>query len=246
MAIFIIKRKGIDVSKKTKLLALSVVAGASLLALQANAAELTNASQKLSYTIGYEMGQNFKKQDVQIDNKTLVQGLQDGLTGNKPLMSKEQRQATIVSFQKKMIAKQETKLKSSAAKNLKEGKAFLANNAKKSGIKTLADGLQYKIITEGAGPKPSLTDTVTVNYIGEFSDGKVFDSSYKRGKPTTFALNQVIKGWQEALTMMPTGSTWEVYVPAKLAYGERGMGPIIGPNKALKFKIELISIKKKS
>lgn len=237
-----------NVSKKIqkRVLALSVIAGASLLVMQANAAELSSATQKLSYTIGYEMGQNFKKQDVQIDGKTLIQGLQDGLTGQKASLTKAQRQQTIADFQKKMIGKQETAMKSEAAENLKKGEAFLTANAKQPGVKTLADGLQYKIITEGKGAKPSLDDTVTVNYSGQFLDGKVFDSSYKRGKPTTFALTQVIKGWQEALTMMPTGSTWEVYVPAKLAYGERGMGPVIGPNKTLKFKIELISIKDKS
>ena len=229
-----------------KLLALSVVAGVSLLAMQANAAELTTGPQKLSYTIGFEMGQNFKKQAVQIDKNLLLKGLQDGLTGQTPVLTTEQRQATIVEFQKKMIAKQETAMKSQAAENLKEGKTFLTENAKKPGVKTLADGLQYKIVTEGKGVKPSPDDTVTVNYSGEFLDGKVFDSSYERGKPTTFALKQVIKGWQEALTMMPVGSTWEIYVPAQLAYGERGMAPVIAPNKTLKFKIELISIKDKS
>lgn len=242
-----------------KIKRLAIVGAASLLTLQAYAANpaqnnnssngvaLTNNAQKLSYTIGYEMGQNFKTQAVTIDPKLLVKGLQDGLNGGgQPLLDKKARKATIVAFQKEVIAKQETAFKTLASKNAKVGTTFLAVNGKKAGVKTFADGLQYKIIKEGKGPKPTLKDSVTVNYAGSFIGGKVFDSSYKRGKPATFSLNQVIKGWQQALTKMPTGSTWEVYVPAKLAYGERGMGSLIGPNETLIFKIELISIDKKS
>ncbi len=230
-----------------KILALSIIASTSLVAIQTYAAtNLTTPTQKLSYTIGYEMGQNFKNQNVSIDNATLMQGLQDGLTGQTGALTTQQRQQTIADFQKKMIANQETQFKAVADQNLKEGKAFLAANAKNTGVKTLGNGLQYKIITAGTGAKPKLTDTVTVNYSGQFINGKVFDSSYQRGKPTTFQLNQVIKGWQQALTMMPTGSTWEVFVPANLAYGERGMVPVIGPNEALVFKINLISIQKSS
>ncbi len=229
-----------------KILAVTVMVSAGLLAQQASAADAMNNTQKLSYTIGYEMGQNFKKQNVSVNTQMLTKGLQDGLQGREASLSKAQRQATIAAFQKTMIAKQENQMKAVSKKNLQEGQKFLQENAQKPGVKTLKDGLQYKVLVKGTGPKPTLNDTVTVNYSGQFLNGKVFDSSYQRGKPTTFSLNQVIKGWQEALTHMPTGSTWEVYVPAKLAYGEQGMGPVIGPNKTLKFKIELISIKGKS
>jgi len=192
------------------------------------------------------MGTNFKNESVNVDPKVLSKGLQDGLGGNKPLLNKNGRRDTMMAFQKKVMAKQMATRKKISTKNSQIGEAFLAANAKKTGVKTLPDGLQYKILKTGTGAKPTLEDTVTVNYQGSFVNGKVFDSSYTRGKPTSFPLTQVIKGWQEALTMMPTGSTWEIVVPAKLAYGERGMGGVITPNSTLVFKIELISIKKKS
>lgn len=237
-------KEGTLVSKK--LLIISLVT-AGCFAIQANAdTALTTTSQKLSYTIGYEMGQNFKAQNVSIDNSALIQGLQDGMTGATAAMTKEARQQTIADFQKQMLSTQADKLKSDAAENQKTGAAFLAKNAKEKGVVTLKNGLQYKILTAGKGAKPKLTDTVTVNYAGKFIDGKIFDSSYERGEPATFPLNQVIQGWQTALTMMPVGSTWEIYVPAKLAYGEKGMGAAIGPNETLIFKIDLISIQKAS
>jgi FKBP-type peptidyl-prolyl cis-trans isomerase FklB len=240
------------VSHKYQLIA--ILGAASFLTLQAFAGtaaqatittpSLESASQKLSYTIGYEMGQNFKAQNIQIDPNILVNGLQDGLAGNKPILDKEARQQTIINFQKEIIAKQEQNYKKLADQNSKDGETFLAENAKKPGVKTLDSGLQYKVVKEGTGPKPTLNDTVTVNYSGSFINGKVFDSSYQRGEPATFPLNQVIQGWQDALTNMPVGSIWEVYLPPKLAYGERGMGNVIGPNETLVFKIELLSISK--
>lgn len=132
----------------------------------------------------------------------------------------------------------------SATKNLAAGNVFLSVNKAKPGVVTLADGLQYKIITPGNGPKPTAQDTVTVNYEGRLIDGTEFDSSYKRGEPATFPLRGVIPGWTEVLQLMPTGSTWEVYIPSALAYGEQGIPPIIGPNQTLIFKINLISIQK--
>lgn len=234
---------------------LVILGAVSLLSVQAMAATLTDATksttlntdiQKLSYTIGYEMGTNFKNQSVKVDPKVLSKGLRDGLGGNKPLLNKNGRRNTLVAFQKEVVAKQEATMKNVATNNRQMGEAFLAANSKKLGVKTLPDGLQYKILKAGTGAKPTLDDTVTVNYQGSFVNGKVFDSSYKRGTPTVFPLTQVIQGWQEALTMMSTGSTWQIVVPAKLAYGERGMGGVIGPNATLVFKIELISIKKRS
>lgn len=233
-----------------KLIAISTLAVSVAIAGQSFAADkadkpLATEAQRLSYTIGFEMGQNFKKQNVTVDAKALVNGLTDGLAGKPGLLDDKQRKETVQAFQKKMVAQHQEQQKTTAEANAKAGEAFLAANAKKEGVKSLENGLQYRILTPGTGPKPTLNDTVTVNYAGSFIDGKEFDSSYKRGKPTTFALNQVIKGWQQALTQMPTGSTWQIFVPAKLAYGEQGMGPIIGPNKTLVFKIELISVDKK-
>jgi len=131
-----------------------------------------------------------------------------------------------------------------SANSFDAGAAFLAANARKPGVVTLPDGLQYKIITEGKGEKPTANDTVTVHYSGTLIDGKEFDSSYKRGEPATFPVSGVIAGWTEALQLMPAGSTWELYIPAKLAYGEQGAPPVIGPNETLIFKVELLSVKK--
>jgi len=140
------------------------------------------------------------------------------------------------------MAKQTEKMTAVAGKNKKEGETFLAENMKKEGVKTLASGLQYKVITEGTGKMPKATDTVTTNYRGTLVDGTEFDSSYKRGEPATFPVNGVIAGWTEALQLMKTGAKWQLFVPSNLAYGERGTGPI-GPNAVLLFEVELISIK---
>lgn len=131
-----------------------------------------------------------------------------------------------------------------SAKSTNAGEAFLEANKKKEGVVTLPDGLQYKVITEGKGAKPTLNDVVTVHYAGTLVDGKEFDSSYKRGEPATFPVSGVIAGWTEALQLMPAGSTWELYIPANLAYGDQGAPPVIGPNETLIFKVQLISVKK--
>lgn len=136
-----------------------------------------------------------------------------------------------------------TTMNTSTTKNM-SGDAFLAANKAKPGVITLPDGLQYKVITEGKGAKPTLNDTVTVHYSGTLVDGKEFDSSYKRGEPATFPVSGVIAGWTEALQLMPAGSTWELFIPASLAYGDQGAPPVIGPNETLIFKVQLISVKK--
>jgi FKBP-type peptidyl-prolyl cis-trans isomerase FklB len=142
------------------------------------------------------------------------------------------------------LTNSETDMQAIAMKNKEAGEAFLAANKKKTGVVTLADGLQYKILTEGTGQKPTASDSVTVNYAGTLIDGTEFDSSYKRGEPITFPVNGVIAGWTEALKLMPVGSTWELYIPSELAYGKYGAGPQIGPNAVLIFKVELLDIKK--
>jgi FKBP-type peptidyl-prolyl cis-trans isomerase FklB len=205
---------------------------------------LTTQKEKLSYAIGIDMGTSLKKNDIDVDPAILFRGIKDALSGGKQLMTEQELKDTIQAAQKELMAKQLEKRKVEAEKNKKEGEAFLEANKKKKGVKILPDGLQYKVITEGKGQMPKATDTVTVNYKGTLIDGTEFDSSYKRKEPATFPVTGVIKGWTEALQMMRVGSKWELFVPADLAYGERGtMGGPIGPNAVLIFEVELLSIK---
>jgi FKBP-type peptidyl-prolyl cis-trans isomerase FklB len=205
---------------------------------------LKTQKDKLSYAIGIDMGTSLKKNAIDVEPDILFRGIKDALSGSKPLMTEQELKETIQTAQKELMAKHQAQRKVLAEKNKKEGEAFLAANKKKKGVKTLPDGLQYKIITEGKGEKPKATDTVTVNYKGTLIDGTEFDSSYKRNQPATFPVSGVIKGWTEALQMMPVGSKWELFVPADLAYGERGtMGGPIGPDAVLIFEVELLSIK---
>ena len=205
--------------------------------------DLTNPKQKASYAIGVNIGSNLKSQDLDLDAKALAAGITDELNG-KPAMTQEDVQATLQQFQQEMMAKMQAKEKVDADKNLKAGEAFLAENAKKDGVKTTASGLQYKILKDGDGPMPKATDTVKVNYKGTLIDGTVFDSSYDRGEPVTFPVNGVIPGWTEALQLMKAGSKWELFIPANLAYGEHSPSPKIGPNSTLIFEVELLDIEK--
>ncbi len=204
----------------------------------------TTDKEKISYAIGVDLGANFKAQNIDIDAATLQRGLNDMLSGGKLVMTKEQVAATLMAFQKNMMAKQKMVFDAANAKNLQAGVAFLAANKTKPGVVTTASGLQYKVVTMGKGAIPKDNDTVTVDYQGTFINGQTFDSSYQRGKPVTFPVSEVIPGWTEVLKLMKTGETAEVYVPANLAYGERGMGNVIGPNQTLIFKIHLIAVKK--
>lgn len=222
------------------------VLGVALLAGQAEANEKTalkTEKDKISYSIGLNIGGNLKRDAIEIDVEALSKGIKDALTGGKPLMTEKEVQETMTAFQKTMIAKQQEKMKSVGDKNKKEGEAFLAENKKKEGVKTTASGLQYKVIKEGTGKTPKSTDTVTVNYRGALIDGTEFDSSYKRNEPTSFPVNGVIPGWTEALQLMKTGSKYQLFIPSNLAYGERGAGGQIGPNATLIFEVELLSIK---
>jgi FKBP-type peptidyl-prolyl cis-trans isomerase FklB len=203
--------------------------------------ELKDQRDKDSYSIGYQFGENVKKQGMDIDLQTYMVGIRDALAGKEPLMSPEEIREILADLQKKIFAARQLQLREKAAKNLEEGKAFLTENARKEGVKTLPSGLQYKVITEGAGASPKAGDTVTVHYRGTFVDGTEFDSSHKRGGPATFQVDGVIKGWTEALQMMKEGSKWELFVPSELAYGQRGMGRI-PPYSTLIFEVELISI----
>ena len=195
--------------------------------------------QKFSYTVGFQIGQNLKRQNLDIDTKAFAQGAQDAISNAKPRLKTEEMQAAIQSQQKKEMEKQEALLK----KNLEAGQAFLEANKKKEGVVTLPSGLQYKIITEGKGKQPKSTDTVVAHYRGTLTNGTEFDSSYKRNEPATFPVAGVIKGWQEVLPLMKEGAKWQVYIPTELAYGPRGAGDVIGPNEVLVFDIELLSVK---
>ncbi|MFO0752095.1 MAG: FKBP-type peptidyl-prolyl cis-trans isomerase [Thermodesulfovibrionales bacterium] len=224
----------------------AVIAGVGLLTCQALADEqavLKNQKEKVSYSIGLDIGKNMKKQSIDIDPDALAKGLKDALSDSKPLLSDKEIQDTMTAFQKELAAKQEDRTKKLGEKNKKEGEAFLAANKKKEGVKTTASGLQYKVIKAGTGKTPKATDTVTVHYRGTLIDGTEFDSSQKRGQPASFPVNGVIPGWTEALQMMKTGSKWQLFIPSNLAYGERGAGPLIGPNAVLLFEVELLSVK---
>ena len=204
---------------------------------------LKSEKDKVSYIIGLDIGNNLKRQGADIDPDTLLKGLKDALSGNKPLLSENEIREVTTAFRQEMATKQAEEKKKLAEKNKKEGEAFLDENKKKEGVKTLPSGLQYKVITEGSGRSPKESDTVTVNYKGTFVDGTEFDSSYKRGEPATFPANGVIKGWTEALPLMKEGAKWQLFIPSDLAYGEAGAGNVIGPNTILIFEVELISIK---
>ena len=224
------------------------VIGIVLLASQVGAQEkpvLKNQKEKVSYIIGVNIGTNFKKQAIDVDPAILAQGIKDGISGAKPILTAQEVEEVMGSFEKKMMAKQEERKKTIGAKNQKEGDDFLAENKKKEGVQTLPSGMQYKVIKAGSGKKPKLTDTVTTHYRGTLIDGKEFDSSYQRGKPATFPVNGVIRGWTEALQLMEEGAKWQLFIPSTLAYGDRGAGQMIGPNATLIFEVELISIQEK-
>jgi FKBP-type peptidyl-prolyl cis-trans isomerase len=205
--------------------------------------KLESDEQKVSYGIGLMEGKRFK-QDFNVDVDAFTAGLKASLSDEKPLMTEEEIKTTIQAFGQKLMAKKETEQKAAGEKNKATSDAFLAENAKKEGVKTTASGLQYKVETEGKGAKPKATDTVEVNYRGTLVDGTEFDSSYKRGQTVTFPVNGVIPGWSEALQLMPVGSKYQLYIPSDLAYGPGGTGGAIGPNQALVFEVELVDIKK--
>jgi FKBP-type peptidyl-prolyl cis-trans isomerase FklB len=214
------------------------------------AAPLTTRKEKFSYALGMNiasgLGANLKRQNVEVDWNLVAQGIKDGASGGKTRLTEEEAKSVLTDVQNDVRKEQQEKMKEAADKNKKEGEAFLAANKSKEGVKTLPDGMQYKVLTEGTGPKPTATDTVVCNYRGTLIDGTEFDSSYKRGEPATFPVSGVIKGWTEALQLMPVGSKWLLFIPSALAYGERGAGAEIGPDSTLIFEVELISIKPKA
>jgi FKBP-type peptidyl-prolyl cis-trans isomerase FklB len=203
--------------------------------------ELKDENDRVNYSLGYQIGGDFKRQGVAIRPELIVKGIQDALSGAEPLMTPQEMNKTLVDLKKRITAAQREQRQKAAGKNLAESKTFLAENAKKEGVKTLPSGLQYKVIKEGSGAMPRATDTVTVHYRGTLIDGTEFDSSHSRGKPAAFRADRVIAGWKEALQLMKEGAKWELFIPPELAYGERGGR--IPPNSALIFEVELLSVK---
>ncbi|MGB2868787.1 MAG: FKBP-type peptidyl-prolyl cis-trans isomerase [Bacteroidota bacterium] len=210
---------------------------------QTKQAQLNTHKKKVSYSIGLDIGKNFKQQSVDVDADVLAKGLKDALSGAKPMLSDSEIEQTMQKFQAEMMGKQEESSRKVAEKNKKEGQAFLDENKKKEGVVTLPSGLQYKILKEGTGPKPKKESSIVCHYRGTLLDGKEFDSSYKRGEPITYDVNKFIPGWVEALQLMPVGSKWQLFIPSNLAYGDRGSGNDIGPGATLIFELELIAIK---
>ncbi|WP_455366649.1 FKBP-type peptidyl-prolyl cis-trans isomerase [Kaarinaea lacus] len=226
--------------RTTILSASCVLAIVSFGSFSATAAELGTNKQKYSYAIGFQIGNNLKREGADVDVDALAQGIKDVLSDAKLQVSMEDMQAAVLELQKQQQADRAAR----GEKAKKEGTEFLAKNKKEKGVVELPSGIQYKVIQEGKGDKPKPTDTIVAHYKGTLISGKEFDSSYKRGQPATFAVNQVIPGWQEILPLMPTGSKWKVFIPADKAYGERGAGADIGPNETLIFEVELLEIKK--
>jgi FKBP-type peptidyl-prolyl cis-trans isomerase len=207
--------------------------------------ELKTEKDKLSYAIGVNVGRSLQKDAVDVDAKILTQGLRDALGGGKTLITEDEAKALITSLQTDLRKKQDETMQAAGEANKKQGEAYLAANKAKDGVVTLPSGLQYKVLAEGKGPKPTASDTVVCNYKGTLIDGTEFDSSYKRGQPATFPVGQVIKGWTEALQLMPVGSKWQLFIPSEMAYGPRGPTPAIGANSTLIFEVELLSIQAK-
>jgi FKBP-type peptidyl-prolyl cis-trans isomerase FklB len=214
-------------------------------------ADLKTEDDNISYSLGFSMGSRFIRDGLEINLEIFQEGMKDGFTGSKQVLTEEEMQKTMMALQQKMMAKRQTEhmkemeeRKNLGEANKEKGEKFLEANKAKEGVITLESGLQYKILKKGTGASPKATDTVKCHYKGTTIDGEEFDSSYKRGEPATFALNRVIKGWTEGLQLMKEGGKWEFFIPPELAYGEMGSGPHIGPNEVLIFEVELLGIEK--
>lgn len=224
-----------------------VAVAAGLVSLQTVAAEVKSAEdlkddrQKASYGLGLQTARNWKNQGVDIDWEAYSRGLQDARGGSNQLLTDQQIREAMDNFRTEVQKRQKAKLEEEGSSNRAAGEKFLADNKAKEGVKSTPSGLQYKVVKMGDGPKPKATDKVTVHYTGTLIDGKKFDSSLDRGKPTSFSLNGVIPGWTEGLQLMPVGSKFVFYIPTDLAYKDRAPASI-GPNQTLIFDVELISI----
>lgn len=227
-----------------RILAPSLLVGLGLASGVAFAGEtpaLKDKQDQVSYSVGYQVGGDLKNQGIDFDPEVLIKGIKDALLGAAPVMTPDAMHSTLVTLKQELVAKQEAEEKQTAEENAREGEAFLADNAKRDGVIVLPSGLQYQVLVKGSGPKPKATDTVTVHYRGTLIDGTEFDSSFKRNEPAKLQLDRVIAGWSEALQHMSEGAKWKLFVPAQLAYGARGVGPIPA-NSTLIFDVELIAV----
>jgi FKBP-type peptidyl-prolyl cis-trans isomerase FklB len=200
--------------------------------------KLDDETARINYSLGYQIGGDFKRQGIELNREAVVKGMQDALSGSEPLMPQEEMNATLVELKRKVVAEQRAKRREAELEKVAAGKKYLEENAKKPGVVTTPSGLQYKIVEPGSGKNPGPTDTVTVNYRGTLINGNEFDSSYDKGKPATFPLNGVIKGWTEGLQLVKEGGKIQLVIPSELAYGERG--PLA--NQTLVFDVELIAV----
>ena len=224
------------------LVGLMLVAGPAAAADQAT--ELKTETQKLSYALGLDLGAYFKNLGEDFDLSVIQKGIDDAYNGKKPLMTVEEAAQVQQQFASRQQEKQVKQVMEMTAANQEAAKKFLDENKGKEGIKTTGSGLQYKVVKEGKGAKPTAVDTVKVHYKGSLLDGTEFDSSHKRNQPAEFRVDQVIPGWTEALQLMSVGSTYELYLPPELAYGDRGAPPVIQPGSMLIFEVELLDISK--
>lgn len=215
------------------------------MAIAADETALVDDAAKINYSVGYQIGSDFQHQEIEIRPDAVIQGIRDAMAGDEALMSSTEMRNTMAELGKKVAEQKRQKKLDLLQKRLEESHQFLAENAKKPGVVTTASGLQYRVNKEGRGNSPQKGDQVLVHYAGQLLDGSVFDSSYIRGKPTSFQVDQVIKGWTEALLMMKQAAHWQLFIPPELAYGEAGAGPDIPPNSTLIFEVELIAIQKK-
>ena len=197
---------------------------------------------RASYYFGTDVAKGFRTEMFELNVDQFIQGFKDTLEKKNPKFTEQELTEAMTQFEQSFKARQQQQMAAAATKNVEEGKKFLEENGKKAGVTTTASGLQYEVLKKGEGAKPKADDTVTVHYEGTLLNGKVFDSSIKRGEPATFPLNQVIPGWTEGVQLMSVGSKFKFVIPSNLAYAERGAGQDIGPNSTLVFEVELLSI----
>jgi FKBP-type peptidyl-prolyl cis-trans isomerase FklB len=223
---------------------LGVLLVASLAFAEGNVV-LKDQKDKISYSLGVDIGNSLKNLPVSVNLDLVVRGINDVLSASKLLMTEQEIRETMTVLQKELMDRYTEQMKVIGEKNKKEGELFLDANKKKEGVIILPSGVQYRVLKAGTGKTPTDDDTVTVHYRGILTDRTEFDSSYRRGQPATFAIKGIVPGWREALKLMQEGAKWEICIPPNLAYGERGVGSQIGPNATLIFEVELISIQEK-
>ncbi len=219
---------------------LSVAMATLLVSGAALAQDTTSEKGKLSYSIGYQVGKDFQDRKMDVDINTVIKAMQDAFAKRNPAIPEEKMRETLSAFQTKMMSEAKAEFDKVANANKAASNKFMADNKAKKGIVSLPSGLQYRVIEDGTGKKVGPTSEVTVHYRGSLSDGLEFDSSFARGQPVKFKVDEVIKGWQESLSRMKVGDHWQIFVPPELAYGERGQPPRIGPNQALVFDIKVV------